>query len=226
LAQAGPRPADNMLSGQLHYSGAADIVRVLLLTGFRLEEAQGLRWQAVNLDLRVITLTDTKASRTLRMPMCDALLALMERRAAELRQPDGKLPEWVFPTTGGGRYRNLPSRVMPVLSEAVAAAVGRPFHTHAHALRHTFATYLRALGHSEWVVAALLNHSRTSSVTTLYATPMTTAMHGIVNEYENYLRKALEAARKPDDAMEATELLSGAAPKAAALGNSEINEAA
>ncbi len=38
----------------MHYSGAADVVRVLLLTGFRLNEAQGLRWREVNTSQKVI----------------------------------------------------------------------------------------------------------------------------------------------------------------------------
>lgn len=226
MAQAKAPGACNLLHGRLHYSGAADIVRVLLLTGFRLNECQCLKWNAVDLSRKVITLTDTKASRTLRMPMCEALCDLLERRAGELRRPDGNLPEWVFPTTGGSHYQSLSSRVMPSLSKAVATATGRPFHVHAHALRHTFATFLRALGHSEWVVAALLNHSRTSSVTTIYAAPMTTAMHGIVNEYENYVRKALEASTARQDGMDSAELLSGMAPKVAAVHCSETSQAA
>lgn len=207
LAQAGAREADNMLSGRLHYSGAADLVRVLLLTGFRLEEAQGLRWGAVNLDQKVITLTDNKANRTLRMPMCGALVALMDRRANLLRRADGSLPEWVFQTSGEGRYRSLSTRVMPDLSKAVSDTLGKPFHIHAHKLRHTFATYLRALGFSEWTVAGLLNHSRTSSVTTLYAAPMTQTMHRIVNDLEAFIMSALEGGT--DEGMHPAELLTG-----------------
>lgn len=186
----------------LGYSGAADIVRVLLLTGFRLEEAQGLEWSSVNLAQRTITLNDNKASRTLRMPMCTALIQLLERRS---RQVGSSL--WVFPTSGEGRYQNLSSRDMPVLSTAVARDLGRPFHIHAHKLRHTFATYLRGMQHSEWTVAALLNHSRQSSVTTIYAAPMTATMHNVVNEYQAYLVSLLEPAIPTGTCAE--ELLSG-----------------
>lgn len=182
---------------RLSYGGAADIVRVLLLTGFRLEEAQALEWSSVSLERRTITLTDNKASRTLRMPMCLALVALLKRRAGELRRADGSLPQWVFPTTGDGRYRNLSNYDMPALSRAVADAISGPFHIHAHKLRHTFATYLRGMGHSEWTVAALLNHSRQSSVTTLYAAPMTGTMHAVVDEYQGYLERLLAGVPNP-----------------------------
>lgn len=171
------------------YEGAADIVRLLLLTGFRLEEAQGLEWTSVNLEQKTITLTSNKASRTLRMPMCSALVRLLSRRA---KQVGGS--RWVFPTAGEGRYQNLSSRDMPILSKVVSNELRKPFHVHAHKLRHTFATYLRAMNHSEWVVAALLNHSRQSSVTTLYAAPMTATMHNVVNEYQAYLESLLEQA--------------------------------
>lgn len=206
IAQASSGEAGEGYMTPLHYSGAADLVRVLLLTGFRLEEAQALRWEAVDLTRKVITLADNKANRTLRMPMCEALVSLMVRRARLLRQGDGSLLEWVFPTTGGGRYRSLSTRVMPVLSRAITEAAGKRFHIYAHKLRHTFATILRAMGHSEWTVAALLNHSRTSSVTTLYAAPMTATMHRIVNEYQAYLESALRAGGQGTGA---AELLSG-----------------
>lgn len=184
-------------SPMLGYGGAADIVRVLLLTGFRLEEAQGLEWVSIKLEQRTIMLVDNKASRTLRMPMCDALAQLLQRRADALKDTDGKLPRWVFPTTGEGRYRNLAKFDMPALSRAASAAIGKDAHVHAHKLRHTFATYLRGMGHSEWTVAALLNHSRQSTVTTLYAAPMTGTMHHIVNEYQGYLLSLLAECPKP-----------------------------
>jgi integrase len=193
LTWAGWRGRNNGAAPQgpmLGYGGAADIIRVLLLTGFRLEEAQGLEWSAVCFSQRTITLTDNKASRTLRMPMCTALVALLQRRADELRQ-DGTLPRWVFPTTGESRYQNLSGVDMPALSARVSAATGKAFHVYAHKLRHTFATYLRAMGHSEWTVAALLNHSRQSTVTTIYAAPMTATMHTVVEEYQGYLERLL-----------------------------------
>ncbi len=137
------------------------------------------------------------------MPMCSALIQLLQRRS---RQVGNSL--WVFPTSGDGRYQNLSSRDMPVLSAAVTAEIGKPFHIHAHKLRHTFATYLRGMQHSEWTVAALLNHSRQSTVTTLYAAPMTATMHNVVNEYQTYLATLLRGAA---DAASPEELLSGCA---------------
>ncbi len=184
-AQKPYRRAPEDRAPTLGYAGSGDIVRTLLLTGFRLEECQGLEWDSVDLERKVITLTDNKASRTLRMPMCEALVSLMSRRRSQM---SGR---WVFPTAGAGRYQNLPKIDMPALSREVSKALGQDFHIHAHKLRHTFATYLRAMGHSEWTVAALLNHSRQSSVTTIYAAPMTGTMHGVVNEYQGYLERLI-----------------------------------
>lgn len=196
IAQKAPSEHPVQPTAMLRYAGAADLIRVLLLTGFRLEEAQSLRWESVDLERKVITLTDNKASRTLRMPMCEALYNLSYRRAASLRRPDGTLPTWVFPTTGEGRYLNL-AQDMPGIGKEIGKALGKPYRIYAHKLRHTFATYLRALGHSEWTVAALLNHSRTSSVTTLYAAPMTTAMHRIANEYQTFIERAILERQEP-----------------------------
>lgn len=187
----------------LAYSGAADIVRVLLLTGFRLEEAQGLEWSNVDLERKTITLTNNKASRMLKMPMAPALASLLGRRMQSQENGEGGLSKWVFPTTGGGRYQNLGSRDMPAISKAASAELGGHFHLHAHKIRHTFATYLRAMGHSEWTVAALLNHSR-NSVTSIYAAPIAGSMHRIVDEYQGWILELLGLCQE-----EAIELLSG-----------------
>lgn len=188
----GKNASEHSTGPLLGYKGAADIIRVLLLTGFRLEEAQGLEWSSVSLDRRTITLRDNKSSRTLRMPMCPALVSILSKRAASLAGDDGNLPRWVFPTSGEGRYQNLSKFDMPALSRAVSIEMGHHFHVYAHKLRHTFATYLRAMGHSHWTVAALLNHSRQGNVTTLYAAPMTTTMHYVMDEYQDYLVKLLD----------------------------------
>jgi integrase len=191
----------------LHYAGAADLVRLLLLTGFRLNEAQHLEWSSVDLERRLMVLTENKASRTLRMPLCGALVAILKRRADAARLSDGTMPRHVF-QWGDGPYTELASRVMPMLSKAVGAELRKGFHAHAHLLRHSFATYLRAMGHSEFVVAGLLNHSR-NSITAIYAAPITNTQHRIVDELQGWIESLLADAPYP-----AHELLTGCADKA------------
>lgn len=175
----------------LAYEGAGDLIRLLLLTGFRLNEAQSLPWSAVDLDAKSIRLTDTKNGRALVMPCCEALVALLKRRTHSNRDKS----EWVFPTGGEGHYSNLGRCDLLTVVRETAERMKQPFDISAHDLRRTFATYLRALGQPELVIAGLLNHSK-QNVTQGYALPLNSALHGVVNEYQSYLEKLLTPVTK------------------------------
>ncbi|PTU30954.1 tyrosine-type recombinase/integrase [Stenotrophobium rhamnosiphilum] len=197
----------------LDYVGSADMIRVFLLTGFRLNEVQGLRWDQVDIKGKTITLGEaaTKNGKVLVMPCCEALMLLLAKRKRSATT------EWVFPNKGGtGHYTNLGRWDIPALSKAVAEALPevKGWDFSAHDLRRTFATYLRSMGQPELVIAGLLNHSK-QSVTQGYALSVTSALHRLLNEYQAFLEALLTPPKQrggfigPNRGSRSLELLSG-----------------
>jgi integrase/recombinase XerD len=119
----------------------AALVRVLRLTGMRLEEAGGLRW--INVDSNGINLGHTKTWRHRVLPITPELAAVLEALP--------RTSEFVFPTKSGTRRKGLAQALMKLRK---AADIG--FRTHD--LRHRYAVdYLRA-GGSIYDLKLLLGH--------------------------------------------------------------------
>ncbi len=131
-------------------------IRFLLLSGFRRMEALSLRWDAVDIKGRCISLADSKTGAQVRA-VGAAALAVLE--AIKPLSAEG----WVFPAARGeGHFIGLP-KVLDRLY-AAAAIEGATVHT----LRHTLASVAADEGFSEMTVAALLGHAR-RGVTQRYA---------------------------------------------------------
>jgi integrase len=72
-----------------------DYLEFVLHTGLRREEAAGLTWNRVDLEKRTFTITDTKNTDPLTLPLSPHLASLLERRKG-----DAGDSRWVFPSPG------------------------------------------------------------------------------------------------------------------------------
>jgi len=156
---------------------AADIVRLLLLTGARRGEVLAARWDGIDLAkgtwTKLASTTKQKADHV--VPLSDPARQLIGRLA------NGKkpLPEYVFPSRDGAGHRTTIKRDWPQLTKAANIAGLR-----VHDLRHSFASQLASGGASLPLIGALLGHS----------SPVTT--HRYTHLYDDLQREAVEKVGK------------------------------
>lgn len=130
------------------YSGTAvAALRFLTLSGFRESEALSLRWDAIDLDRRVITLQTSKSGKSTR-PLSAAALALL----ADIPRVSGN--PFVFPSdkirgTHVVELRNIWNRVRS-LADLKSLRL--------HDLRHTVASVAASSGASLPLIGAVLGH--------------------------------------------------------------------
>lgn len=126
------------------------IVRFLLLTGFRLSEGQGLKWEWLHANACYVAFPDTKS---------DAQIRAVGPSAAKLAasQPvRGNCP-YVFPSDSGDRHYTAAKACLARLCAMVGIEGVTP-----HTLRHTFGSVAGDLGFSELTIRALLGHAAQS----------------------------------------------------------------
>ena len=152
---------------------AANIVRLLLLTGSRLGEVLGMRWEQLDLDAGVWVKPSTLTKQKLehRVPLSAPVRQLL----TELRSMAPAGATFVFPGAGATGYRNPPYKDWVAICEAAGIVDAR-----MHDLRHTYASVLVSAGLSLPVIGALLGHSH----------PETTARYAHL--FDDPLRAATE----------------------------------
>jgi integrase len=160
---------------------AANIVRLLLLTGARRGEVQAMCWADLDLELGVWTKpgATTKQKTVHRVPLSVPAMQLLNeiRTAAEKAAQDKKRPrpmsEYVFPGRGGQGHRleikhqwaELCKAAGLVTATTVKDAKGQDkvlvkASARLHDLRHTYASVLASAGLSLPVIGALLGHTQ------------------------------------------------------------------
>jgi integrase len=131
-------------------------VRFIVLTGWRVGEAVGLRWSEIDLARRTAILADSKTGRSMR-PLSNAACHVLKT----VPRLDG---DRVFPPTRGAAdtvlyFKNFWLRV--------ARLARLPAEVTPHVLRHSFASLAGDLGYSEPTIGALVGH-KGHSVTSRY----------------------------------------------------------
>ena len=135
---------------------AANIVRMLLLTGARRNEINRLRWDEVDLQNLRLVLADSKTGKSVR-PLATAAAALL----ASLPRAHGS--PWVFPAErGDGSFAGLQAAW-----ERIVAASGLR-DVSLHTLRHTVGSSAVSSGESLPLTGGILGHASQSS-TSIYA---------------------------------------------------------
>ena len=128
---------------------AAAAVRLLLLTGCRKSEILTLRWDWVDPERKCLRLPDSKTGAKI-VPLAAAALELLEefsrRNDSMFVLPGGK---------GNGHYAGLQKDW-----ERIRARAGLPG-LRLHDLRHSFASFAVADGHSLFMVGKVLGHKQT-----------------------------------------------------------------
>jgi integrase len=159
---------------------AANIVRLLLLTGARSDEVRGARWEQFDLSAGVWTKpgATTKQKTDHRVPLsapARQLLSEIHAEAEKVAAKKGKpVSDYVFPGRSGG-YRDQIKNAWASLCKAAAIEGAR-----IHDLRHTYASMLASANISLPTIGALLGHTQ----------PQTTARYAHL--FDDPLRAATE----------------------------------
>ncbi|BCX88495.1 hypothetical protein MIN45_P0864 [Methylomarinovum tepidoasis] len=156
----------------------ADFFRLVLLTGLRKSEALGLTWADVDLNARLLTVTDTKARRPHALPLTDYLAGMLERcrRLA--------VADHVFADHHGRVVSNF--RYSQAKVEAVS---GVKFCIHD--LRRTFVTIAESLDIPAYALKRLLNHATGSDVTASYIVIDTERLRDPMQQVTDYVLKTV-----------------------------------
>jgi integrase len=160
---------------ELRDQGAANAVRLLLLTGARRGETLAAKWADFDLEAKVWAKpgATTKQKTLHRIPLSEAAYRLL----SEMREQAGDDATWLFPAAKNGGHRTEIRDAWEVLRKAAKIPDVR-----THDLRHTYASVLASSGLSLPVIGALLGHT----------TPTTT--HRYAHLFDDPLRAAVERA--------------------------------
>ena len=156
---------------------AANIIRLLLLTGARRGEVISARWEDIDLDSGIWTKpgSTTKQKTLHRVPLSSAARELLEgilAAAAVTGDTRRSMSGYVFPGRGGRGHRqelkgNWKSLCLSagLVSQEITIKNGQERVTtkpsaRIHDLRHTYASILASAGLSLPIIGALLGHSQ------------------------------------------------------------------
>jgi integrase len=138
-------------------ANAANAVRLLLLTGCRKSEITALRWDWVDFERGYLRLPTSKTGAKV-----VALAAAAFELLAGLRERDPAGP-WVLPAAkGDGAYTGLQKDWERIRDRAALSGV------RLHDLRHSFASFAIADGHTLYLVGKALGHKQ-ARTTEIYA---------------------------------------------------------
>ena len=140
---------------------AANIFRLLLLTGARRGEVLAMRWDQLDLNVGVWTKPSSLTKQRLehRIPLSAPARQLL----VELREAANKDAQFVFPGPGAKGHRDAPETAWAEICKAAAIVDAR-----VHDLRHTHASLLVSAGWSLPTIGRLLGHT-TPATTSRYA---------------------------------------------------------
>lgn len=127
-----------------------DWLMFLLLTGLRRNEAEGLRWENVDLPAKMFTVPMTKNRVPHTLPLSDFLYRMLKRRHDAMVKAEPPRSPLVFPGDGG------PMGDPKKQIAKVVAASGVEFSPHT--LRRTFASIAESLDIPYLALKRLLNH--------------------------------------------------------------------
>jgi integrase len=148
------------------------IIRLLILTGARRGEIQGLQWREVDIDRRSIVLPDARSKTgARRIPLSDAAIEVLE---GIKRKGD-----YVFPANrvnaASGHTVGLPRAWRAIREEAGLDDL------RIHDLRHSFASFAAEAGASLQLIGKALGHTQMRT-TERYAHLRDDPLHALVNE--------------------------------------------
>jgi len=133
-----------------------DMVRLLALTGCRLQEIAGLKWSEVNFEQGLLELADSKTGKSIR-PLGVAAATVLQGIA----KTEGS--DFVFPAlVGESNYQGLKKHWPKLMKRAQLTGVT------PHTLRHTVGSTATSAGEALALTGAILGHANMQS-TAIYA---------------------------------------------------------
>lgn len=161
------------------YETAAEMVRLIALTGCRRSEIIKLRWCEIDSAGSCLRLTDSKEGASVRPIGLAALECLEDRR-------EGGAEGYVFPGwTDDTPFGAFPNHWGKILGETDLSDIT------PHVLRHSFASIANDLGFTEATIAALVGHSR-GTVTSRYIHTVDTALIMAADNIAGYIQGLLD----------------------------------
>lgn len=129
---------------------AADALKLLILTGLRLNEVLTLCGEHIDFKQKQLYLSTTKSGKSRHVPLNDAALDVLKRR---LNAATNGTP-WVFPGQDPSKPLNNPRKAWHRILEAAGVDYGR-----IHDIRHSFASACVKNGVPLYSVQQLLGHA-------------------------------------------------------------------
>ena len=165
---------------------ASMVIKFLLFTGARVNEALNARWKDIDRKNRTWTIqaTTSKSKRRRSVPLNDAAMAVLDQLDSK-----GK-SEWLF--TSSRKDENGERKRMSTINKVwqqIRQEAGLPW-LRLHDLRHNYASMLVNSGRTLYEVQKILGHSD-STVTERYAHLSTKTLQDAANSASEYLDKAL-----------------------------------
>ena len=160
------------------------VIKFLLFTGARVNEALNARWQDIDRKHRTWTIQakTAKGKRRRSVPLNDAAMAVLDQLTT-----NGK-SEWLFTSNRGDGNQRM-TTVNKVYQE-IRKEAGLPW-LRLHDLRHNFASFLVNSGRTLYEVQQILGHSQ-SQVTERYAHLSTATLQDAANSASTFVDKALD----------------------------------
>ena len=145
---------------------AANVIRLLCLTGARVGEILSFKWEYLDLDMGLARLPDSKTGfKVLHLPT----------PAIEILEGITEYTDWVFPGSGVPHLTDIHHAWAAVCKKAELTG------WRIHDLRHAFASIAVNSGHSLPQIGALLGHNQTST-TARYAHVAENPVHAVAED--------------------------------------------
>ena len=160
-------------------STAYQVVKFLLYTGARVNEALHARWEDIDRDNRtwLIKATNSKSKRRRSVPLNASALEVLDKLATEGNS------EWLFNSARGGRLTTIDKMWQKLREDADLR------HVRLHDLRHYHASALVNSGRTLYEVMQILGHSD-PSVTQRYAHLSTRSLQEASTAASDAIRKS------------------------------------
>jgi integrase len=168
-----------------------DIYRLLLLTGLRLNEVAGLKWEEIDLDKLNIPGERSKNGLAMVVPLPPLACEIIHN----IKKFDGP---FVFTTTFGRRPVSASSHAKARLDAALKAAGAEMPDFVVHDFRRVVRTGLTALGVTEDVGEAVLNHKKRGIRATYDKHEFYDEKAAALRAWETRLRSVVGLAPRPD----------------------------
>jgi integrase len=167
---------------------ASQVIKFLLFTGARVNEALNANWSDIDHANRTWTVqaTNSKSKQRRSIPLNDAAMAVLKKLPTK-----GK-SEWLFISRQGDGTQRM-TTISKVWQE-IRKDAGLPW-LRLHDLRHNYASMLVNSGRTLYEVQQILGHSD-SKVTERYAHLSTKTLQDAANSASTYLDKAMEKTGK------------------------------